>query len=515
MSFKLGRRNFLSSLGAAGAAMLGAGKLNALTPTTGSMSSPGIPLVDGRSIVPITKGLGSTGNVWAELGIVPVVNTGGTLTLIGGSVMKPEVMELIRMGNEHFCVINDLEVASGKWLAKLVKAPEGMTALVTEGDGAALLVAYAGMMTEDYSERLLNIPDLRNFPRTEVIVQAGHRDPFDHQIRQTGAKLVVVETREEMIQAINPRTLAIHFLNIQSDRGQVNAPDTVAIAKQHGIYSFLDASADVPPKDRLWEFPAIGFDMTGFSGGKDICGPQATGFLIGHENLIHYALLNMSPQADRIGRPCKVSKESLFGLLKALELFVNQDYSETLRKYDAKADTITSVLKKYGVTMARTYNEAALGNVSPHYTWTWDPAKVTLTSADITKKLQETRPVAIGIPGVALAGRHEPGWTGPVDGSTLGASLAGIPDAPVIGGEGANRAGAGRRAAAPAARAGAPATGARAGRNGAGNSFGFSTWMLKDGEDRYVANRLQEIFAAAAIPGAVSTSSPKPAAKKP
>ncbi len=43
----------------------------------------------------------------------------------------------------------------------------------------------------------------------------------------------------------------------------------------------------------------------------------------------------MSPQADRIGRPCKVSKESLFGLLKALELFVNQDYDETLRKYDA------------------------------------------------------------------------------------------------------------------------------------------------------------------------------------
>ncbi len=195
MNLKLGRRSFLSTLGAAGAGLFGSGKLSALAPTTsntGSMSSPGLPLVDGHPIVPITKGLGSTGNIWAELGVTPIINTSGTLTLIGGSVMKPEVLEAIRMGNEHFCVINELEVAAGKWIANLCKAPAGMTALVTEGDGAGLLVAYAGMMTEDYSERLLNIPDLSGFPKTEVIIQEGHRDPFDHQIRQTGAKLVPV-----------------------------------------------------------------------------------------------------------------------------------------------------------------------------------------------------------------------------------------------------------------------------------------------------------------------------------
>jgi len=529
MSLKLGRRSFLSSLGAAGAAMFGAGKLSGLTPgaeRTGSMSSPGVPLVDGRTIVPITKGLGSTGNVWAELGVIPTVNTSGTLTLIGGSVMKPEVVELIRMGNEHFCVINELEVQSGKWIANLLKAPAGMTALVTEGDGAAVLVGYAGMMTEDYSERLLNIPDLRGFPKNEVIIQEGHRDPFDHQIRQTGAKLVVVETRDEMIAAINPRTVAIHFLNIQSNRGLVNAQDTVAIAKQHGVYAFLDASADVPPKERLWEFPALGFDLTGFSGGKGICGPQATGFLIGQEKLIHYALLNMSPQADRIGRPCKVSKESLFGLLKALELFVNQDYNETLRKYDEKAATITNALKKYGVTMTRTYNEAGLGNVSPHYTWTFDAQKVKLTSAEITKLLAETRPVSIGATGgSALPGRPEPAWTGPYNAAELGEQLAGIPGYPNTATLRAGTAGAGAAAGgragrgAGAAGAGGGAAGAAAGggggrRGGAGNSFGFSTWMLKDGEERYIANRLVEIFSAAEVPGSYPASKPKAAVKK-
>ncbi len=117
------------------------------------------------------------------------------------------------------------------------------------------------MMTEDFESRMEAIPDLTGFPRTEVIIQKSHRNPFDHQIRQTGAKLVVVETREEMIAAINPRTVAIHFTNILSNKGQVSGPETVAIAKAHNIYTFCDASAtclrfhafgSIPPSVSTW-----------------------------------------------------------------------------------------------------------------------------------------------------------------------------------------------------------------------------------------------------------------------
>ena len=493
MNLKSCRRSFLSWLGTVGAGMFGSSRLNADAPTVsnvGSMSSPGLPLVDGHQVAPITKGFCSTSNPWDMLGVTPIVNIQGTVTVIGGSVMKPEVMEAIRMGNMHFCVMDDLLVKSGKWIAKLVKAPEGYTALVTEGCAAAILCGYAGMLTEDYNERMLNIPDLRGFPKTEVIILAGHRDNFDHQIRQTGVKLVVVNTKDELIAAINERTVGIHFNHIQSNRSPVTAEEVIAIAKAHNIYTFCDASADVPPKERLWELPALGFDIVAFSGGKDICGPQATGFMIGKENLLHWALLNMSPQENRIGRVCKVSKESCFGLLKALELFVNQDYDETLKKYDAKADTITRALAKYGVTMTRTYNGNALGNVSPRYTWTWDADQVKITGQEIMRKLGETKPVAIGSPpglgmgAGGMSGRSDPNWSGPNDSA---------------GGGGAPR---------PAGAAG----GGRGGRGGgAPNSFGFSTWLLKDGEDRYIANRLVEIFQEAGVkPVAMS----KPATTK-
>src|SRR5580658_3489529 len=157
---------------------------------------------------------------------------------------------------------------------------------------------------------------------------------------------------------------------------------------------------------------------------KNGCGSYrlwASTFMIGKENVIRWAQLNMSPQENRIGRVCKVSKESCFGLLKALELFVNQDYDATLKKYDAKADTITRALAKYGVTMTRTYNGEALGNVSPHYTWTWDPDQVKITGQEITQKLGETKPVAIGSPpglgmgAGGMSGRPDPNWTGPND----------------------------------------------------------------------------------------------------
>ena len=267
MKFKLGfdRRSFLIGLGLAGETL-------GLSPETSEgavafgkekrrSAGANAAAVDGHAIVPITSGLGSTGDIYAELGVTPLVNINGTVTVIGGSVMRPEVMELMRRGNEHFVLIDDLEIAAGKFIARLCKSPVGYTGLVTGGAAAAMVVGYAGMMTEDLEPRMRAVPDVSDFPKNEVIIQKSHRYPFDHQIRQTGAKLVEVETREEMINAINPKTVAIHFTNILSDRGQISGQETVAIAKAHNLYTFNDASADVPPVSRLWDYPAIGFEI--------------------------------------------------------------------------------------------------------------------------------------------------------------------------------------------------------------------------------------------------------------
>jgi seryl-tRNA(Sec) selenium transferase len=455
MNLKFGwnRRSFLAAIGALSGGIFAPPDLNSAA--FGKKHKPSVRSLDGNPVLPITTGLGSTGDIYAELGVTPLVNINGTLTVIGGSVMRPEVIELIRRGNQHCVVIDELEIAAGKFIAKLCKSPAGYTGLVTAG-AAAIVVGYAGMMTEDLEPRLRDIPDVSNFPRNEVIIQKSHRFPFDHQIRQTGAKLVEVETREEMIAAINPKTVAIHFTNILSDKGKVSGPETVAIAKEHNLYTFNDAAADVPPKERLWEYPAMGFDMVTFSGGKDIRGPQASGILIGKEELIRYALLNMSPQEDRIGRCCKVGKETILGLLKALEIFVNEDFDATLRMYDERAQVITAAVKKFGVTaLPRQFNPQALGNVTPRYSWQI-PSELGITGPEVMQMLADTRPLGIG---------------------SMGASASGMrgrnPDAP--GGD--NHQETHRPPRDP-------------------HTFGFPLWQLNDGEDEIIANRLVEIFSA-------------------
>ena len=114
LKFRWNRRSFLSALAALTGGAFATPELSAAA-ALGKKHKPSAPALDGSPIVPITSGLGASGNVYAELGVTPLININGTLTVIGGSVMKPEVMELIRQGNEHFVLIDELEVAAGKF----------------------------------------------------------------------------------------------------------------------------------------------------------------------------------------------------------------------------------------------------------------------------------------------------------------------------------------------------------------------------------------------------------------
>jgi L-seryl-tRNA(Ser) seleniumtransferase len=341
-------------------------------------------------------GLGSTGDIYAELGVTPILNAAGTYTSMGGSLMAPEVIEAMRLGNEHFVDINQLEVAAGKKMAELCHMPSGYTGLVTGGAAAALLVGYAAILTGDNKTYIRQIPDLTGMPKSEVIIQKSHRYAFDHQIRQTGVKLVEVETRDDLTAAINPRTAAMHFTNFLNPAGQIKVDEFVQIARQHNLPAFNDAAADTPPISRLWEYTQMGYDLVTFSGGKDMRGPQAAGLLMGKEDLIRCALLNMSPNEDTIGRASKVGKEEICGMLKALEMFVSSDQDAILKEYHAQLTRIGSALGGIsGVTTDYEYDPAGIANVTPRLAVSWDPSRIALTKQQVAAQLTATRPYSI------------------------------------------------------------------------------------------------------------------------
>jgi L-seryl-tRNA(Ser) seleniumtransferase len=184
MNLKFGwsRRSFLSLLGAASGGLFAPAELQAAG-LFSKKPKPSTATVDGSAIVPITSGLGS-GDIYEELGITPLININGTVTVIGGSVMAPQVMELMRRGNEHFVLIDELEVAAGKFIAKLCKLPAGYTGLVTGGAAAAMVVGYAGKRTEKANplERGLAFSNQVHIPlgmrvKSEVITQIVYEPP--------------------------------------------------------------------------------------------------------------------------------------------------------------------------------------------------------------------------------------------------------------------------------------------------------------------------------------------------
>src|SRR5207245_3997311 len=133
--------------------------------------------------------------VYEELSVTTVINGQGTMTVLGGSMMRPEVEAVMAMAGRHFVHIADLEVAAGKRIAEMLKLPDGYTALVTSGAAAGMQSGLAGILTGSNEQFIKQIPDLTGM-KSEVIIQKPHRNPFDHQLRTHGAKLVRLQAAE-------------------------------------------------------------------------------------------------------------------------------------------------------------------------------------------------------------------------------------------------------------------------------------------------------------------------------
>ncbi len=208
------RRSFLGTLGMIAGSMMVPAKLFAAK--TGAKVS----------------GFGQSGNPYEELGVTTVINCEGTMTMLGGSILRPELEAVMAQAGRHFVSIPELEVAAGKRIAEMLKLPEGYTALVTAGAAAAIQSGLAGILTGDNEAFIKQLPDLTGL-KSEVIIQKSHRNPFDHQLRTTGIKLIEIETRDELRQAISPRTAMMHFSNFANAAGQIKVDEWVKLAKEY------------------------------------------------------------------------------------------------------------------------------------------------------------------------------------------------------------------------------------------------------------------------------------------
>ena len=239
LSSEWNRRGFLGAAAAVAASVLAPRKLFS-TPAGGNAD---------------VSGFGQTGNPYDELGVPTVINCEGTMTVLGGSILRPELEAVMAMAGRHFVSIPDLEVAAGKRIAEMLKLPDGYTALVTSGAAAAIQSGLAGILTGDNEALIRQLPDLAGM-KSEVIIQKSHRNPFDHQLRSTGIKLVEIETRDQLRHAVSDRTAMMHFTNFANGAGQIKVDEWAKLAKQYNLPCMNDAAADT------LRFPISGITRT-------------------------------------------------------------------------------------------------------------------------------------------------------------------------------------------------------------------------------------------------------------
>src|SRR6266481_1372903 len=387
------RRSFVSIIAALGAAFLNPRNLFA----AGSSATA-------RPTDTKLSGFGETGNVYEELGVTTVINGQGTMTVLGGSLMRPEVEAVMAMAGRHFCSIPDLEVAAGKRIAEMLKLPQGYTALVTSGAAAAMQSGLAGILTGDNEQFIQQLPDLTGM-KSEVIIQKSHRNGFDHQLRSTGVKLIEIETVEDLRNAVNPKTAMMHFSNFANAAGQIKVDEWVKLGKELKIPCFNDAAADTPPVSHLWDYANMGYDLIAFSGGKAIRGPQCAGLLIGRKDLVAYALLNNSPHEDTLGRSQKVGKEEIIGMVKALESYLKEDHEALNKEWQRRLEAVSAQITKVpGVSTS--YMVPDIANHVPHMVIKWDAQRISLTPREAGKALRAGKPsivLSTGEEGEALS----------------------------------------------------------------------------------------------------------------
>jgi D-glucosaminate-6-phosphate ammonia-lyase len=287
-------------------------------------------------------------SVYARLGVRTFINASGHNTAQGGSLMPPEVLRAMEEAAGSYVSLRALQEAAGRRIAEVVGAP---AAVVSSGAAGAILLGAAAALTGTDTDRIYALPETPPGGRNQIVVWRAPRPNYMYQACQTaGGKLVEVGEADAppsptaYRDAIGDRTAAVLLVLAPIDQGLGRGPgnvhrwpDLVGAVAGHanaaGVPVLVDAASELPPRGLIERLLGLGVAGVIVSGGKAIRGPQASGILAGRPDLIGAAHLNNNPLAA-VGRPMKVGKEELCGLVAAVERFFAMDEGAQLAAWE-------------------------------------------------------------------------------------------------------------------------------------------------------------------------------------
>jgi D-glucosaminate-6-phosphate ammonia-lyase len=270
--------------------------------------------------------------------------------------MWPEVVEAMAAARRSCVDMRQLHDRAGEVISRYTHAE---ASYVVSGCAAGLMAGAAAILTGDDRRKMQALPHTTGLMKNEFIARrvSRARDErgeypywgYAHAVRGAGGVFREVGgadgvTRGELEAAFGPDTAGVYWVSDGAEPG-VQLDEVIRIAHARGVPVLVDASNTLPPAEHLHAFVEMGADLVAFSGGKGLRGPQGSGILTGRADLIRAARLQSAP-VQGVGRPLKVSKEEVVGLLTALEIWAGRDHAADLRDARRRTDAVVEAANR-------------------------------------------------------------------------------------------------------------------------------------------------------------------------
>ena len=353
-------------------------------PLVGGLLGNTFPVVQARPIAPPVYH-----DYFKELGVRTFINAAGTYTAMTGSLLLDEVKDAYLYASQEYVMLDELQDKVGDRIAALLGCE---WATITSGAFSAMTLGMAGVLTGQDETNAAKLPHLEGTGmKSEVIIQKAHNIGYAHAVRNCGVKIVEVETKRELEDAINEQTAMLLFINAFEPDGQINVKQWIKTAKKHGIPAMNDCAADVPPVENLWKYTDMGYELVCFSGGKGLRGPQSAGLLLGKKDLIAAARLSAAPRGDTVGRGMKVNKEEVLGMLIALEAFLKKDHDQEEKQWRAQIEHIAEAVQSVPGVSTRIH-VPPIANHVPTLDISWNTQQVPISGDELKEVLRSGHP---------------------------------------------------------------------------------------------------------------------------
>ena len=303
--------------------------------------------------------------VYQELGVRRVINAQGNRTLLGGSAIAQEIQNAMGYANEHYVEMKELLQKSGEYVAQMLGVE---AAYITSGCAAALTLGTAGFMTGKDLDKMAQLPNTSGM-KTDILIQKLQRYSYDRCFTLTGANLIEVGdsagcSAEQLNSAIGNNTAGVAFLARQDwDDSILPLEEVIRVAHENNVPVIVDAASQIYPLDYFRTLSQQA-DLVCF-GAKYFGAPNSTGIACGKREYVElvaaHGFIGFESLGSRaIGRPMKVDRQEIIGVVAALKAWFTMNHEDRIIGYDDKFSVIKDELESVrGIKVELTQNPTA------------------------------------------------------------------------------------------------------------------------------------------------------------